>query len=77
MATTLSTLAATRQLLKEAGVQELVYEDFYDQVVALVENIVKPDPQTKSVLTLEKLLEFFRDAQRQCRYAPCAERFSC
>ncbi|KAF9445974.1 cysteine proteinase [Macrolepiota fuliginosa MF-IS2] len=61
--TTLSTLTATRQLLNETGVQELVYEDFYDQMVALTENIINPDPTTGSVLTLEKLLKFFRDPQ--------------
>ncbi len=63
VATTLSTLAATRQLLNEAGVQELVYEDFYTEVVALVEGVVKPNPQTGLVLTFEELLKLFRDPQ--------------
>lgn len=60
--TTLSTLAATRQLLEETGVQELVYADFYDQTVQLVQKIIVPD-EKKAVLTLDSLLEFFRDAQ--------------
>ncbi|KAJ3572782.1 hypothetical protein NP233_g2852 [Leucocoprinus birnbaumii] len=60
--TTLSTLAATRQLLNETGVQELVYEDFYDRIVELVQNVVVPDQQN-TVLTSETLLEFFRDLQ--------------
>ena len=60
--TTLSTLAATRQLLEETGVQELVYVDFYDQIVQLVQNIIVPD-EKKTVLMLDGLLNFFRDAQ--------------
>jgi len=63
--TTLSTLAATRQLLEETGVQELVYVDFYDQIVQLVQNIIVPD-EKKTVLTLDGLLNFFRDAQGKC-----------
>lgn len=63
VATTLSTLAATRQLLHETGVQELVYEDFYAELVALVEGVVKPDPQTGIVLTSDELLRIFRDPQ--------------
>ena len=60
--TTLSTLAATRQLLEETGVQELVYVDFYDQIVQLVQNIIVPD-EKKTVLMLDGLLNFFRDTQ--------------
>ena len=60
--TTLSTLAATRQLLEETGVQKLVYVDFYDQIVQLVQNIIVPD-EKKTVLTLDGLSNFFRDAQ--------------
>jgi len=63
--TTLSTLAATRQLLEETGVQELVYVDFYDQIVQLVQNIIVPD-EKKTVLTLDGLLNFFRDTQGKC-----------
>jgi len=58
----LSILSSTKQLLNETGVQELVYEDFYDQTVSLLENVVKPD-QDGQVLTLNRLLEFFRNPE--------------
>jgi ubiquitin thioesterase protein OTUB1 len=64
--TTLSTLTATRQLLNETGVQELVYEDFYDSIVQLVQNVVVPDAESKQVLTLDTLLQFFREAEGGC-----------
>jgi hypothetical protein len=39
VASSLSMLESTKEKLKEAGIQELVYEDFYDEFVQLIQRM--------------------------------------
>ena len=54
----ISILEASQPLLEAAGFQKLVYEDFYDTLVSLINSIVTPDSNGK-VLTQTTLLEAF------------------
>lgn len=60
--TTLSTLLATANLLEETGIEKLVYEDFYAEMEALIRWVVVPR-EGKSILTIDGLLEYFRDPE--------------
>ncbi|EKM76212.1 hypothetical protein AGABI1DRAFT_115956 [Agaricus bisporus var. burnettii JB137-S8] len=60
--TTLSTLMATANLLEETGIEKLVYEDFYTEMEALIRWVVVPR-EGKSILTIDGLLEYFRDPE--------------
>ena len=62
VAKALSLLDSTLVMLKAAGIQELVYEDFYDVLISLIRQIVVPEPDG-STLTPEILLEAFQDAE--------------
>ncbi|KAG8908836.1 hypothetical protein FRB99_003074 [Tulasnella sp. 403] len=55
----LSILDRTLSLLKEAGFQDLVYDDFYESFVELIRNIVRPDREGR-VLNAQSLLEAFQ-----------------
>ncbi|EJD04980.1 cysteine proteinase [Fomitiporia mediterranea MF3/22] len=62
VAKSLSMLDEKLLLLKAAGFQELVYEDFYDVLISLIRQIVVPEPDG-STLTPGILLEAFQDAE--------------
>ncbi|KAL5478881.1 hypothetical protein ACEPAI_2158 [Sanghuangporus weigelae] len=57
-----SLLDSTLLILKAAGFQEMVFEDFYDVLISLVRQIVVPEPNG-SILTTDILLEAFQDAE--------------
>ena len=56
---TLSQLHSTLSLLDRAGFQRMVYEDFYDVFVGLINQVVQP-AHNSPVLTPESLLEAFQ-----------------
>lgn len=62
VAKALSLLDSTLVILKAAGFQEMVFEDFYDVLISLIRQIVVPEPDG-STLTLPILLEAFQDAE--------------
>ena len=62
VAKSLSLLDSCLLILKAAGFQELVFEDFYDVLISLIRQIVVPEP-SGSTLTEEILLEAFQDAE--------------
>ena len=47
VATSLSMLESTKEKLEKAGIQQLVYEDFYDEFVLLIRRMVDPNLDTK------------------------------
>ncbi|KAF8519335.1 cysteine proteinase [Hysterangium stoloniferum] len=57
----LSTLEATRDLLKAADFDAIVYDDFYGIFVSCVQQIVTPDKDDGHLLTAAILLEAFQD----------------
>ncbi|EJD43683.1 cysteine proteinase [Auricularia subglabra TFB-10046 SS5] len=63
VASALSTLEATLPLLRSAGFEPLVYEDFYEIFRSVIEQIVKPDGATGERLTPDILLEAFQTAE--------------
>lgn len=62
VATTLSRLLDTANLLQETGIEKLVYEDFYAEMEALVRWVAVPR-EGKSILTADDLLNYFRDPE--------------
>ncbi|KAI0060151.1 cysteine proteinase, partial [Artomyces pyxidatus] len=60
--TSISTLEATLPMLDAAGFQKMVYEDFYETLMALIRRIGDPDVHGK-YLTPEVLLEAFQDPE--------------
>jgi len=62
VATSLSTLEASLNDLKQVGFEPLVYEDFYEVLRDLVLNIVEPDREGK-VVTPATLLQRFQDPE--------------
>ncbi|KZV89468.1 cysteine proteinase [Exidia glandulosa HHB12029] len=63
VASALSTLEATLPLLKAAGFEPMVYEDFYEVFRSVIEQIVTPDAATGERLTPDILLEAFQEPQ--------------
>jgi ubiquitin thioesterase protein OTUB1 len=59
VATSISTLESTLPMLELAGFQKMVFEDFYEVLVSIVQQIVKPDHEGKR-MTPEMLLEAFQ-----------------
>jgi ubiquitin thioesterase protein OTUB1 len=59
VATSLSTLESTLPMLEQAGFQKMVFEDFYDVLVTLVEQVVAPEQGGKK-MTPEHLLKLFQ-----------------
>lgn len=62
VASSLSMLASTKDTLDKAGIERLVYEDFYDEFTFLIENITRPDPQGL-VLNSDRLLTAFQSPE--------------
>lgn len=65
VAKAVSLLDQSLLILKAAGFQELVYEDFYDVLTSIIRQIVVPEPGG-STLTSPILLEAFQDAEGMC-----------
>ncbi|KAI0691111.1 peptidase C65 Otubain-domain-containing protein [Cytidiella melzeri] len=63
VATALSLLDSSLDVLKAAGFQELVFEDFYDVLANLIRHIVVPNNNTNELLTPETLLQAFQDPE--------------
>jgi ubiquitin thioesterase protein OTUB1 len=57
----LSLLEATKATLDAAGIEQFVYEDFYDTLLSLIEGVTKPG--TGGVLTAAMLLQAFQEAE--------------
>jgi len=55
----LSILESTKETLDSAGIQKMVYEDFYDDFEALIQSITKPDKHGRTLNT-ERLLSAFQ-----------------
>lgn len=64
MAVTLaaSLLETTVPMLEEAGFQKLVFEDFYEVLLSLIQQIITPEPGG-TTLTSETLLEAFQSPE--------------
>lgn len=55
-------LDSTVSMLEDAGFQKLVFEDFYDVLLSLIQQIVIPEPEG-TTLTSETLLEAFQNPE--------------
>ncbi|KAF8875730.1 peptidase C65 Otubain-domain-containing protein [Gymnopilus junonius] len=62
VASSLSMLSSTKDTLDKAGIERLVYEDFYDEFTFLIESITRPDPQGL-VLNSDRLLSAFQSPE--------------
>lgn len=68
-----SLLEFTVPMLEEAGFQRLVFEDFYEVFLSLIQQIVTPEPGG-TTLTSETLLEAFQSPEgRICCIIPRVE----
>ncbi|KAH7103666.1 cysteine proteinase [Auriculariales sp. MPI-PUGE-AT-0066] len=63
VASAVSTLESTLPMLKAAGFEPLVYEDFYDIFRSLIDQIVRPDSATRERLDANLLLEAFQEPE--------------
>ena len=61
----LSAVDATLPMLKAAGFQDMVYEDWYDVLASLIRQILVPEPGG-TVLTPGILLEAFQSDEGTC-----------
>jgi len=59
----ISSLEASQPLLEAAGFQKLVYEDFYDTLVMVINRIVTPFGADGELFTPATLLEAFNDPE--------------
>ena len=57
-----SLLESTFPTLEKAGFQKLVFEDFYEVLLSLIQQIIIPEPGG-TTLTSETLLEAFQSAE--------------
>lgn len=62
VALAVSLLESTVPILEEAGFQRLVFEDFYQVFLSLIQQIVDPEPGG-TTLTPETLLEAFQSPE--------------
>lgn len=62
VARSLSSLLSTNETLSSAGIEKLVYEDFYAEFAALIANIVKPNSEG-TTLTADLLLNAFQNPE--------------
>jgi len=58
----LSSLSSTNETLHSAGIEKMVYEDFYEEFASLIENIIKPDSEGRT-LTVDLLLNAFQNPE--------------
>jgi len=62
VAKSLSFLSSTNETLHSAGIEKLVYEDFYAEFASLIENIIKPNSEGVT-LTVDLLLNAFQNPE--------------
>jgi ubiquitin thioesterase protein OTUB1 len=62
VAVAISLLGSTVPMLEKAGFQSLVFEDFYDVLLSLIQQIIIPEPEG-TVLTSGTLLEAFQSPE--------------
>lgn len=62
VALAVSMLESTVPMLEKAGFQRLVFEDFYEVLLSLIQQIIVPEPGG-TILTSETLLEAFQSAE--------------
>lgn len=60
--TSLSSLSSANETLQSAGIEKLVYEDFYAEFASLIENIIKPNSEGMK-LTVDLLLSAFQNPE--------------
>ncbi|KAF8591761.1 cysteine proteinase [Ramaria rubella] len=63
VATSISVLQSTLNMLQLAGFDAMVYEDFYEIFVSLIQQVVTPDASDGKTLNTTILLEAFQDPQ--------------
>jgi ubiquitin thioesterase protein OTUB1 len=54
----LSILESTKETLDKAGIEKMVYEDFYEDFETLVQSITKPDKDGRTLNTEQLLFAF-------------------
>ena len=58
----LSFLSSTNETLHSAGIEKMVYEDFYEEFISLIGNIVNPN-SGGTKLTVDLLLNAFQNPE--------------
>ncbi|KAF8160863.1 peptidase C65 Otubain-domain-containing protein [Crassisporium funariophilum] len=58
----LSSLSSANITLDNAGIEKMVYEDFYEEFTSVIENITKPN-KDGFLLTIDRLLTAFQDPE--------------
>jgi ubiquitin thioesterase protein OTUB1 len=58
----LSFLSSINETLQSAGIEKMVYEDFYEEFASLIENIIKPNSEGRT-LTVDLLLNAFQSPE--------------
>lgn len=66
--TSLSLLSSTRENIVNAGTQAIVVDDAFEEFEALINNIIVPNDQQRT-LTLQRLLEIFQARATGNNYA--------
>ena len=69
VASSLSFLSSTNETLHSAGIEKLVYEDFYEEFASLIENIIKPNSGGMA-LTVDLLLSAFQNPESRSFFFP-------
>ena len=67
VAKSLSSLSSTNEALPSAGIEKMVYEDFYAEFAFLIENITKPSSEG-TTLTVDLLLDAFQNPEGRIIY---------
>lgn len=62
VAKSLSFLSSTNETLQSAGIEKMVYEDFYAEFAFLIENITIPN-SAGTTLTVDRLLDAFQNPE--------------
>ena len=50
------------ETLRSAGIEKMVYEDFHEEFASLIENIIKPNSEGRT-LTVDLLLNAFQNPE--------------
>ena len=62
----LSVLEASQPQLESVGFQRLVFEDFYDCLASLINQVINPGPNGQ-LLNINSLLESFNNPEGMCQ----------
>ena len=62
IAKSLTSLSSTNETLHSAGIEKMVYEDFYLEFASLIENIIQPNSKGTR-LTVDLLLNAFQNPE--------------